>query len=261
MKILDILSCITESAPLEWQESYDNAGLIIGNPDDEVEKALVTIDVTDEVLEEAISGGFDIIIAHHPLIFKGLKKINDENPVSRLVRKAVMNNIAIAAMHTNLDNSPVGVSACLGARLGLSEVKILRPLDNCPEAGAGVIGILPSPLTENEFLSLIRNTLGTVAIRHSALTGKKITKVALCGGSGSFLIDDAKAANADAFVTADIKYHDYADADGKILLIDAGHFETEQFIKDFIAVKISEKNRNFAVSISSVKTNYIHYFV
>lgn len=136
MKILDILSCITDIAPLEWQESYDNAGLIIGNPDDDVKKALVTLDVTDEVLEEAISGG-----------------------------------------------------------------------------------------------------------------------------SGSFLIDDAKAAKADAFVTANIKYHDYADADGKILLIDAGHFETEQFIKDFIAVRISEKNRNFAVSISSVKTNYIHYFV
>ncbi len=261
MKILDILSSITEIAPLEWQEPYDNAGLIVGNPDDEVNKALVTLDVTDEVLEEAINGGFDIIIAHHPLIFKGLKRINDDDPVSRLVKKAVMNNIAVAAMHTNLDNSPIGVSACLGTRLGLSETKILKPIDGSSEAGAGIIGTLPSPLSEKDFLSLIHNVLGTVAVRHSAPTGKKISKVALCGGSGAFLIDDAKAAKADAFVTADVKYHDFAAADGRILLVDAGHFETEQFIKDFIAVRISEKNRNFAVSISNVKTNYIHYFV
>ncbi len=263
MKISEILSSIEKISPLAWQESYDNAGLIVGNDNDEVNKVLVTLDVTDDVLNEAIAGGFDFIIAHHPLIFKGLKRMNDDDLTSRLVRKAIKHDIAIAAMHTNLDNSPVGVSERLATHLGLNNLRVLQPLENMRDEafqpGAGMIGEFDKELDEREFLSLVKNTLGSGFLRHSAMTGKKIKTVAVCGGSGAFLINEAKCQKADAFVTADIKYHDFALADNKILLVDAGHFETEQFVCEFLA-ELIKKNCIFAVCISKIRTNYVNYF-
>lgn len=266
MNVSDILGYITDIAPLKWQESYDNSGLLVGSYDAAVEKILVTLDVTEAVVDEAIAKSCNLIISHHPLIFKGLKHVLSNNATERIVIKAIKNDISIAAMHTNLDNSYLGVSRCLCERLGLHDLHILRPLpefvnDDEPKAGGGMVGMLEKPLSELDFLKLIKEKLNAKALRHTAFTNRHIQKVALCGGSGFFMLQDAINCNADAYVTADIKYHDFFEADGKLLLVDAGHFETEQFTKQLIADTILKKNPNFALLISEIKTNSINYFV
>ncbi|MBR5604362.1 MAG: Nif3-like dinuclear metal center hexameric protein [Bacteroidales bacterium] len=262
-KVSEILSYITEVAPLHWQESYDNSGLLIGDENALVDKALLTLDLTEQVVDEAIENSFHLIISHHPLIFKGLKNILVDNTIGRIVTKAIKNDISIAAMHTNLDNSYLGVNRVLAENLGLKELQILHQnnSDEDVQIGSGMVGMLENEMSEKEFLGLVKERLQVPAIRHSELLNKPIRRVALCGGSGSFLINDAKHCKADVYITADIKYHDFFNADNEILIIDAGHFETEQFTKQLFADIILKKNPNFAVQISSVKTNSVHYFV
>ena len=262
-KVSDILSYITEIAPLHWQENYDNSGLLVGDANALVDKVLLTLDVTEKVIDEAIENSFHLIISHHPLIFKGLKNILNDNTIGRIITKAIKNDISIAAMHTNLDNSYLGVNRALAENLGLKDLQILH--QNCSEEGlqigSGMIGVFDEEMSEKDFLSLVKEKLNVPAIRHSESLNRPIKKVALCGGSGSFLINDAKRCKADAYLTADVKYHDFFDADNEILIVDAGHFETEQFTKQLFADIILKKNPKFAVRISSVKTNSVHYFV
>ncbi len=268
-KVSEILSYITDVAPLHWQESYDNSGLLIGDANAMVDKVLLTLDVTEQVVDEAIENSFHLIISHHPLIFKGIKNILADNTLGRIITKAVKNDISIAAMHTNLDNSYQGVNRVLAERLGLKDLNILHPNISASQSlsisesqvGSGMIGVLENEMSETEFMSLVKDSLNVPAIRHSELLNKPVKKVALCGGSGSFLINDAKRCNADVYLTADVKYHDFFDADNEILIVDAGHFETEQFTKQLFADIILKKNPKFAVQISSVKTNSVHYFV
>lgn len=262
-KVSEILSFITEVAPLHWQENYDNSGLLIGDPNALVDKVLLTIDVTEKVIDEAIENSFHLIISHHPLIFRGMKNILNDNTLGRIVTKAIKNDISIAAMHTNLDNSYLGVNRVLAENLGLKDLQILHRnnVDDEIPVGSGMIGILENEMSESEFLSLVKEKLNVPVIRHSELLRRPIKKIALCGGSGAFLINDAKRCGADVYLTADVKYHEFFDADNEILIIDAGHFETEQFTKQLIADIILKKNPNFAVQISSVKTNSVHYFV
>ena len=262
-KVSEILSYITEVAPLHWQENYDNSGLLIGDANALVDKALLTLDVTEKVIDEAIENSFHLIISHHPLIFKGLKNILVDNTIGRIVTKAIKNDISIAAMHTNLDNSFLGVNRVLAENLGLKDLRILHQngSEDDVQIGSGMLGVLESEMTEKEFLSLVKEKLNVPALRHSELLERPIRKVAICGGSGSFLINDAKHCKADVYLTADVKYHDFFDADNEILIVDAGHFETEQFTKQLFADIILKKNPNFAVQISSVKTNSVHYFV
>lgn len=272
IKISEVLTYITEVAPLYWQESYDNCGLLLGDANTMVDKALITLDVTEEVIDEAIAKSCHLIISHHPLIFKGLKNILSDNTTGSIVMKSIKHDIAIAAMHTNLDNSFLGVNRMLAEKLGLRDLQILQSNNEMIstgvninsellQVGSGMIGNMDSALSESDFLTMVKDTLGVKAIRHSKFLNKPIQKVALCGGAGSFLINTAKRCKADAFITADMKYHDFFDADDAILLVDAGHFETEQFTKQLIAALISKKNPKFAVEISSVNTNSVHYFV
>lgn len=261
--VREIVGCITDIAPLRWQESWDNAGLLVGDANMLVDKALVALDVTEAVVDEAIEKGFHLIVSHHPLIFKPLKHLLPENTLERIVIKAIKNDVAIACMHTNLDNSYLGVSRMLSARLGMKDLHILEPsgVEDGVEFGGGMVGTLENEMEEREFLAMVKKNLDATALRHSDFLGGKIKKVAVCGGSGFFMLDAAKRCGADAYVTGDVKYHDFFEADGKLLLVDAGHFETEQFTKELIADVILKKIPKFAVSISEVKTNSINYFV
>lgn len=363
MTIHELIREIEQLAPLNYQESYDNAGLIIGNRNESLTGVLIALDVTEAVVEEAIQKKRNLILAHHPIIFKGLKKLTGSNYVERIVMKAIRHGIAIYAAHTNLDNVLKGVNHRIGQKLGLDQLQILSPrpddllklvvfvphshADSLKqaifEAGAGTIGkydscsfsaegqgsfragndanpyvgspgkfhlepemrvetVLPthrkravlaamkaahpyeevaydlyrlenenplvgsgmqgtiSPMSELNFLQLLKDQFGAVCIRHSQLLGKEIRKVAFCGGSGSFLIKEAIAAGADVFVTGDIKYHDFFDADNKILLVDLGHFESEQFTQELFYQLIIEKFPNIAVDLAQAGANPVFYF-
>ena len=262
MTIKDILNCITEIAPLHWQESYDNAGLQVGDLNAEAHKALICLDITEEIVDEAIAKNCDVIVSHHPLIFHGLKHLTPQTYIERAVMKAIKHDIALICMHTNLDNSYLGVSRMLAERLGLRNLHLLQPSSNEPEVcGAGMIGEFEVPMEEADFLSLVAKQIGSPCLRHSALTGRKIQKVALCGGSGSPFMGDALKNHADAYLTADIKYHDFFVPEGNILLVDGGHFETEQFTKELICELIRKKFPTFAAEIAETRTNAVYYFV
>jgi len=262
MLVKDILNCITAIAPLHWQESYDNAGLQVGDLNAEAHKALICLDITEEVVDEAVAKHCDLIVSHHPLIFRGLKHLTPETYIERAVMKAVKHDIAMISMHTNLDNSYLGVSRVLAERLGLKKLQLLQPSVAEPEVcGSGMVGEFDNPMEETAFLGLVADTIGSPCLRHSALTGRKIQKVALCGGSGSPFMPDALRQKVDAYLTADIKYHDFFVPEGNILLVDGGHFETEQFTKELICELIRKKFPTFAAEIAETKTNSVHYFV
>ena len=262
MLVKDILSCITEVAPLQWQESYDNAGLQVGDLNAEARKALICLDITEEVVDEAVAKKCDLIISHHPLIFRGLKHLTPETYIERAVMKVIKNDIAMISIHTNLDNSYLGVSRVLAERLGLKNLHLLQPSAAEPDlCGAGIVGTFDHPMDEADFLKLVANTIGSPCLRHSAFTGRKIQKVALCGGSGSPFMPDALRQKVDAYLTADIKYHDFFVPEGNILLVDGGHFETEQFTKELICGLIRKKFPTFAAEIAETRTNAVYYFV
>jgi dinuclear metal center YbgI/SA1388 family protein len=262
MTVKDILTCITEIAPLHWQESYDNAGLQVGDLNAEAYKALICLDITEAIVDEAIAKKCELIVSHHPLIFRGLKHLTPETYIERAVSKAVKPDIAMISMHTNLDNSYLGVSRVLADRLGLKNLHLLQPSESEPEVcGAGMIGEFDTAMEEKDFLQLVAETIGSPCLRHSVLTGRKVKKVALCGGSGSPFMPDALRQKVDAYLTADIKYHDFFVPEGNILLVDGGHFETEQFTKELIVELIMKKFPTFAAEIAETKTNSVHYFV
>lgn len=258
MTVKDIMSCITEIAPLEWQEDYDNAGLQVGDPNAVAHKALIALDVTEELVDEAIAKSCDLIVSHHPLIFGGLKHITPQTSLERTVIKAIKHDISVVSMHTNLDNSFLGVSRMLAERLGLRDLHLLAPIDE-ERCGAGMVGVLETPLDETDFLALVAERLGCPCLRHSALTGRKIQKVGLCGGSGSPFLSDALRHHVDAYLTADLKYHTFFAPDG-LLLVDGGHFETEQFTKELIKDLIQKKFANFAAEIAETRTNSVYYY-
>ena len=262
MTVKDILNCITEIAPLHWQESYDNAGLQVGDLNAEAHKALICLDITEAIVDEAIAKKCDLIVSHHPLIFRGLKHLTPETYIERAVMKAVKHDIAMISMHTNLDNSYLGVSRVSAERLGLKNLNLLQPSESEPElCGAGMVGEFDEPMEETAFLQRVAETIGSPCLRHSALTGRKVKKVALCGGSGSPFMPDALRQKVDAYLTADIKYHDFFVPEGNVLLVDGGHFETEQFTKELICELIRKKFPTFAAEIAETRTNGVYYFV
>ena len=363
MKIKQITNFLESYAPLEYQESYDNCGLIIGDANAEVKGALITLDCTEAIIAEAIETGCNLVIAHHPIIFSGLKKLNGSNYIERAVIKAIKNDIAIYAIHTNLDNVHNGVSAKIAEKLGLENCKILAPKSDllrqlvvyCPNAnaetlktalfeagagtigdydqcsftlvgkgtfranenctpfvgeigenhtenedrieviypkfkeraildamevahpyekvahqiyvldnkhqlvGSGIIGELNTPVDAQVFLKNLKLNMQTDCVRHTSLVKQQIKTVAVCGGSGSFLLKNAKAAKADIFITADFKYHEFFDAENKIVIADIGHYESEQFTKDLIYDLLVKNFTKFAVRLSKVNTNPIKY--
>lgn len=363
MKIADIISYLETLAPPSLQENYDNAGLLTGDPETEITGALVCLDSIEEIIDEAISLNCNLIIAHHPIIFSGLKKINGKNYIERTIIKAIKNDIAIYAIHTNLDNVRMGVNEMIARKLELLDCKILAPkkgllkklvtfiptnhaeklrqalfeagaghighYDHCsfslegtgsfrgddastpyvgekgeehhepetrieviypavserqilfalrqnhpyeeiaydiyllenkhPEIGAGLIGRLKHPTDEFLFLRFVKSAMQTPSIRHTAFKGKNVERVAICGGSGSFLLQDAIAAGADVFITADFKYHQFFDADNRIVVADIGHYESEQFTIELITGLLQKKFPNFALHFTKINTNPINY--
>jgi len=363
MIIRDIVNWLETVAPPGYQESYDNAGLIIGNFESAISSALITLDVTEAVIDEAVEYGCGLIISHHPIIFKGLKRINGNSYVERCVIKAIKNDIAIYAAHTNLDSISNGVNSKICEKIGLTNVRILSPakemllklvtfipvnhLDKVREAvfaaGAGHIGnydkcsynlegsgtfrggedstpyvgdkgefheekevrfetILPKHLknkvlkallnahpyeevaydlyplenefsnvgsgmigelafaeTEENFLSELLDVFDCKVIRHTGLLGKPVRRIAVCGGAGSFLLGKAIAEGADLFITGDFKYHDFFDAENKIIIADIGHYESEQFTKEVFHEILIKKFPTFALRLSETKTNPVMY--
>jgi dinuclear metal center YbgI/SA1388 family protein len=363
MKLSELCSYLDNAVPLSFQEGYDNSGLQVGLPDSEISSALVTLDVTEKVLDEAIQKGCGLVISHHPLIFSGIKKITGRSGAERILFRAIKNNIAVYSSHTNLDIISAGVSRKMAQKLGLQNIKVLQPLKGkliklvtfIPEnhlekvreavfnAGAGVIGNydrcgfnvsgtgsfragegtnpytgeigtnhlekeirfetvlfshikekvldallethpyeevaydiyplendnidygpgctgdLAEPLNGNDFLKLVSSVFDSRGIRYSGLTGKTVKKIALCGGAGASLLDDAVSSGADVFVTADIKYHTWFEADDRILLVDCGHFESEKFSTEILYDLIVKKFPKFAVRFSETNTNPINY--
>ena len=363
MKIFSILECLESFAPLTLQEDYDNAGLLIGNSQDECTGIITTLDVTEEVVEEAVKNKCNLIVSHHPIIFRGLKKLNGANYVERTVISAIKNNISVYAIHTNLDNVIEGVNKKIAEKLGLQNLQVLQPrknilkklvtfapqkntaeirnalftvggklgkysecsfnvegigtfkaekgadpyvgdigkrhheietrievifpgylqkqivktlkaahpyeevaydiysLDNeLNEFGSGLTGNLAQAISAEDLLSTIKTQFKLQTIRQSPLLNKKISKIAICGGAGSFLISSAKASGAHAFITSDVKYHEFFDSDSQILIADIGHFESEQFTIDLLADILKEKFCNFAVLKTEINTNPVNYY-
>ena len=261
MNIKQITNFLESYAPLEYQESYDNCGLIIGDANAEVKGALITLDCTEAIIDEAIETGCNLVIAHHPIIFSGLKKLNGSNYIERTVIKAIKNDIAIYAIHTNLDNVHNGVSAKIAEKLGLENCKVLLPKEdlNINLVGSGSIGELNLPVDAQVFIENLKLNMQTDCVRHTPLVKQQIKTVAVCGGSGSFLLKHAIAAKADIFITADFKYHEFFDAENKIVIADIGHYESEQFTKDLIYDLLVKNFTKFAVRLSKVNTNPIKY--
>jgi len=364
LKIRDIVSEIEQFAPLAYQEDYDNAGLIIGDKNAECKAALLTIDTTEEVINEAIKIGTNLIISHHPIVFSGLKKITGKNYIERTIIRAIKNDIAIYAAHTNLDNVLRGVNTKICEKIGLRNCSVLLPArgklkklvtfipiehsekvraavfdagaghignyDSCGynlegqgsfraeenanpfvgnkgevhleketrfetvfpahlqssiinallkshpyeevaydiypldnehnQIGTGMVGDLGLEIEEQEFLKRLKKVFKVSTIRHTPLLNKKIKKVALCGGSGSFLLKHAVRQKADIFISGDFKYHQFFDAENRILIADVGHFESEQYTKDLFYDILTKKFPNFALHFSEVNTNPVNYF-
>jgi len=363
MRIGEIIAKLEQWAPPYLQESYDNSGLIVGNPSWETSGVLVALDCLESVVDEAIAKRVNLIVAHHPIVFSGLKRFNGGSYIERVVMKAIKHDIAIYAIHTNLDNVLWGVNAKIMELLGIEEFKILQPMKNTllkfqvyvPEAdatkvaeavyaagggkvsayeecsfttsgigtfkptegtnptigaigiresvaevkmefmvpafakfavesaartahpyeemahewisvenlatefGAGAYGILDKPIDFEAFLKQVKKAFGTT-IKYTAPAGKTVEKVAVCGGAGSFLLGAAMSAGADVFITADYKYHQFFDAEGKISILDVGHFESEQFTINLIADFIEKNFPKFAVLKTEVNTNPIQYY-
>ncbi len=261
MVIQDIISVLEAVAPPHLQESYDNAGLIVGNARAPVKGVLFCLDSTEAIVEEALSRGCNLVVAHHPIVFRGLKRLNGANYVERTVMQAVRHDVAIYAIHTKLDNvHRQGVNAKIAEKLGLRDTRILLPkLGNPADIGAGLVGELPQPLSESTFLQTVKTTFRAGCVRHTALLEKPVQRVALCGGSGSFLLAEARRAGADVFVTADFKYHEFFDADGQILIADIGHYESEQFTVELLHDLVRGKFATFALHCTKLNTNPVFY--
>ncbi len=363
MKINAVIAVLEKAAPPALQEQYDNAGLLTGHGNIECTGILCTLDATEEVIQEAISNKANLVVAHHPIIFGGIKKLNGKNYAEKAVILAIKHDIAIYAVHTNLDNVLQGVNGKIATLLGLTHTAVLLPRENTlkklftfvpvahagklrqalfsagagyignysecsfntegsgtfkagagtnpfvgeqgaqhtepevriemifpavieraliealkknhpyeevaydlvpltnthPGTGAGLTGNLPEPVSEEIFLQQLKTVFGTPAIRHTAFSGRPVQKVAVCGGAGSFLISKALAAGADAYVTADLKYHEFFDANDRLLLCDIGHYESEQFTTDLLQEFLQQNFPTFAVLKTKVKTNPVHY--
>jgi dinuclear metal center YbgI/SA1388 family protein len=359
------MDAIEAFAPHVYQESYDNCGLQVGDVSAIVTGVLITLDVTEEILDEAIARGCNMIVAHHPLIFSGIKRITGRTATERIVAHAIRSNIHIYAAHTNLDNVHNGVNAKIAEKLGLTNTRILAPkggllyklytyvplaaaaavrnamfaagaghisqysecsfntngtgtfrpgsdtnpaigaaggpretveetrievmvtaanrhtvvaalkrahpyeevayevialANDATQIGAGLIGTLSTPLTETETLQLIASQMKAACIRHTRFTGTPVTTIALCGGSGSFLLRDAIAAGAQVFLTADFKYHQFFDAENRILIADIGHYESEQYTSEIFETILKNNFPNFAILLSNLSTNPVKYF-
>ena len=257
-KVKDVMDVIEGFAPLSLQEGWDNSGLCIGSPDDEVTSILLALDCTPELIDEAVECGADMIVTHHPLIFSGLKKISSDDLVGRAVIKAIKNGISIYAAHTNADKVLSGVSGAMARRLGMENVSILA--DEGDGTGLGVVGTLPQPLTSRQALELVKERFGLKVVKSSKPVEGPVTKVAMCGGSGASLIKAAQKAGAQLYISGDISYHNFF-TQNDFMIMDIGHYESEIDIVEILFSLIKKNFPTFAVRITqNINSNPIYYF-
>lgn len=227
IRVADVAAAIERFAPKRLQEPYDNTGLQVGNPNTEVTGIMLCLDVTREIMEEARRKNCNMVISHHPLIFKGLQNLTDANEVQRTVVDAIRNNMVLYAAHTNLDSAHEGVSYEIAHRLGIENLQVLDPKEGYGDAGLGVVGDI-TPMPTLEFLRHLKDTFSVRCLRYSARTRKLVVRrIAVCGGAGSSLITNAIAAGADLMITGDVKYHDFTGWGDEIVIADIGHYESE----------------------------------
>ena len=258
MKARDVIQAIEEFAPLSIQESWDNSGLCIGSPDSPVSSVLLGLDCTPELVDEAIACGADMIVTHHPLIFSGLKKISPEDATGAAVINAVKAGIRVYAAHTNADKVIAGVSGAMAAKLGLADVEILD--EDGEGTGLGAVGNLPEPLSAEEAVALVKERFGLKSIRASKPVQGKISRIAMCGGSGGSLIKAAMASGAQLYISGDISYHNFFTREG-FMIMDIGHYESEIEIVEILFSLLRKKFPTFAVRITqNIYSNPIFYF-
>ncbi len=258
MKAKDIIKVIEDFAPLSVQEDWDNSGLCVGSPEDEVNSVILALDCTPSLVEEAIMCGADMIVTHHPLIFSGLKKISPDDQVGLAVIKAVRAGICIYAAHTSADKVIQGVSGAMAARLGLENVRILS--DDGEGTGLGIVGDLPEPLAADQVMTLVKDRFSLPVVKASRPVEGMISRVAMCGGSGGSLIGEARRSGAQLYISGDISYHNYFTPEG-FMIMDIGHYESEIDIVDILFSLIKKNFPTFAVRIAqNSNSNPIYYF-
>ena len=265
MRIREITDAIEQYAPLRLQEEWDNAGIQVGNPEAEITGVLLCTDATEVVVAEAIALGYNLVISHHPLIFRGLKKIMGRTPVERTVAMAIKHDITIYSAHTNMDSAWQGVSFRMADKIGMTDVQFLDdnavpPYGdmNCATAGCGVIGNI-EPMSARDALKRVKAAFEVGAIRYSGDAESMVSRVALCGGAGGFLLDKAVEMGAQLYVTADMRYHDFLDNSQRIVVADIGHYESEHFTKEIFLEIIQKKNPTFAVAFAKKELNQVNY--
>lgn len=257
IKVKEIASAIETFAPKDLQESYDNVGLQVGNPESAVNAVLLCLDVSEDVLKEAKDRECNLIVSHHPLIFKGIKNLTGADDTQRMVIEALKNNIAVYSAHTNLDSVWDGVSHEIARRLGLRDLEVLEPQTQNIKAGLGVVGNI-KPLPKIEFLRKVKDTFKVGALRYSAQSPSLVVRrVAVCGGSGASLLSSAIKAKADILVTGDVKYHDFTSFGSEILIADIGHYESELCSREILSRVIREKYPDLPVYFSESESNPI----
>ncbi len=261
MKIKQVLSALERFAPLPLQESWDNAGLQLGLTEAEVSGALLCLDVNEEIVDEAIRKGCNLIVSHHPLLFRGLKQICGQDYVQRCVIKAIKNDIVIVSMHTNMDNARDGVNWKMAERLGLvnSQFFAQKVVDGI-EAGSGVVGELPEAMAAQGFVELVKRQFDVQCALCNELLQRPIRKVALCGGAGDFLLPDALREGADAFITGEMHYHQYFGYEQQIQICVIGHYQSEQYTSEIFRDIIQRECPGVRTEIAETSTNPIYYY-
>ena len=255
-----MLSALERFAPLPLQESWDNAGLQVGLTETEVSGALLCLEVNERIVDEAIKKGCNLIVSHHPLLFRGLKTISDLTDVQRTVMKVIENHLCVVSMHTNMDNAKGGVNYRIAEKLGLSDVRFFAPkqVDGI-EAGSGVTGLLPEPMAADDFVLAVKKAFGVECAMCNELLRRPVHRVAICGGAGDFLLDEALKTGADAFITGEMHYHQYFGYEQKIQICVIGHYQSEQFTTEVFQTIIQEACPGVKTLIAETNTNPILY--
>ena len=260
MKIKEVLSALERFAPLPLQESWDNAGLQVGLTETEVSGALLCLDVNEKIVDEAIQKGCNLVVSHHPLLFRGLKTISDLTDVQRTVMKAIQKGICVISMHTNMDNAKGGVNYKMAEKLGLRDVQFLAPkMVDGVESGSGVIGGLPEAQASDDFVLAVKKAFGVECAMCNELLRRPVRKVALCGGAGDFLLDEALKAGADAFITGEMHYHQYFGYEQQIQICVIGHYQSEQYTAEIFRDIIEKECPGVRTCIAETCTNPILY--
>ena len=260
MKVKEVLNALERFAPLPLQESWDNAGLQVGLTEAEVSGALLCLDVTERIIDEAVEKGCNLMVSHHPLLFRGLKTISDLTDVQRTVRKAIQHDVCVISMHTNMDNAQGGVNFKIAEKLGLTDVGFMSPKRvGETECGSGVIGTLPEPMASDDFVLKVKQAFGVECAMTNELLRRKVSRVAICGGAGDFLLDEAVGQGADAFITGEMHYHQYFGYEQQIQICVIGHYQSEQFTTEVFRDIIGRECPDVKTYIAETNTNPILY--